>query len=379
MRDALLGHVAQDLDIATSATPDQVIALFSKTVDVGKSFGVVRVLEGGADMEVATFRSDGEYRDGRRPESVRFADEREDALRRDFTVNALFFDPLSDRILDFVGGRKDLADRSLRTVGVPEKRFAEDRLRLVRAVRFAAQLGFTLEPETWSEVRRLAGTVVSVSRERVRDEMLKMFKRSGGAGLSLLRDSGLLAALFPSLAPWGDRMVAEASSVLPAPVADPAEALVRWLAPIVERADGRSAAEEVLFSLRPSRAEERFSKESFDVLENPERFWSLSLGRRLVAYDRPSVRLALVLLDRHQLDPRQGELRRAWEGVLREGVLPAKLLRGDDLKGRLGGPMLGRCLDDAYEAQLEGRFANRDGALTWAEEWIKLKTSGEAP
>jgi poly(A) polymerase len=175
VRDFLLGREPQDYDIATDARPEQVEKLFKKTIPVGKKFGVMVVVEDQQQFQVATFRAEAEYRDGRRPEKVVFAGAEADALRRDFTVNGLFYDPLTEKIHDWVGGERDLRAKIIRTIGAPEERFAEDHLRLLRAVRFAAQLGFEIEPKTFAAVKSLAPKIKLISAERVRDELIKLF------------------------------------------------------------------------------------------------------------------------------------------------------------------------------------------------------------
>ena len=201
VRDFLLGREPQDFDIATDAKPEQVEKLFSKTIPVGKKFGVVIVVEGGHQFQVATFRAEADYQDGRRPEKIVFANAEADALRLDFTVNGLFYDPLTEKIHDWVGGEKDLRAKIIRTIGTPAERFGEDHLRLLRAVRFAAQLNFEIEPQTSAAVQKLAPKIKLISAERVRDELLKLFyPPHAGRGLVLLRDSGLLESILPELA-----------------------------------------------------------------------------------------------------------------------------------------------------------------------------------
>ena len=200
VRDFLLGRAPQDFDIATDARPEQVEKLFRKTIPVGKKFGVIIVVEGGQQFQVATFRAEADYQDGRRPEKIEFANAEADALRRDFTVNGLFYDPLTRKIHDWVGGEKDLRAKIIRTIGKPEERFGEDHLRMLRAVRFAAQLNFEIELETFAAIRRLASKIQVISAERVRDELLKLFCSPHAArGLVLLRDSGLLPFVLPEL------------------------------------------------------------------------------------------------------------------------------------------------------------------------------------
>src|SRR5271157_5608183 len=188
VRDTLLGVVPADYDVATDATPPEVMRIFPETYAVGAQFGVVLVpLRGEAlpaavpsehpnYVEVATFRNDGTYTDGRHPDRVSYAtDPREDVQRRDFTINGLLMDPLEgNRVLDFVGGRDDLKAGVIRAIGDPERRFAEDKLRMLRAVRFAARLDYAIEPETYAAIQRLAAGIQQVSRERVRDELTKM-------------------------------------------------------------------------------------------------------------------------------------------------------------------------------------------------------------
>jgi poly(A) polymerase len=175
VRDFLLGREPQDFDIATDAKPEQVEKLFKRTVAVGRKFGVMVVVEGGHQFQVATFRAEADYQDGRRPEKIIFANAEADASRRDFTVNGLFYDPLTKKIHDWVGGEKDLRAKIIRTIGKPEERFGEDHLRLLRAVRFAAQLNFEIEPKTFAAVKKLAPKIQVISAERIRDEMLKLF------------------------------------------------------------------------------------------------------------------------------------------------------------------------------------------------------------
>ena len=201
VRDFLLGREPQDFDIATDAKPEQVEKLFGKTIPLGKKFGVIIVVEGSRQFQVATFRAEADYQDGRRPEKIVFANAEADALRRDFTVNGLFYDPLTKKIHDWVGGEKDLHAKIIRTIGKPEERFGEDHLRLLRAVRFAAQLNFEIEPKTFAAIKSFAPKIKLISAERVRDELLKLFRPPHASrGLVLLRDTGLLEHILPELA-----------------------------------------------------------------------------------------------------------------------------------------------------------------------------------
>jgi poly(A) polymerase len=200
VRDPLLGKEPKDYDIATSATPAQVGHLFPGSQLVGAHFGVVIIRWQGHFIEVATFRKDGLYTDGRRPDSVQFTSAEEDAKRRDFTVNGLFFDPLKNQVLDYVGGRADLEKKILRSIGDPAARFAEDHLRLLRAVRFATVLGFEIEKDTWNALVSLAPKIATVSAERIRDEVVKTLLHPARVrGFDLLVSSGLMAAILPEI------------------------------------------------------------------------------------------------------------------------------------------------------------------------------------
>ena len=198
VRDMRLGQEPKDYDIATSARPKEVQALFPKSRSVGAHFGVILVLVDGFSFDVATFRTDGSYSDGRRPESVTFATAEEDVRRRDFTVNGLLYDPLEDRVIDHVGGEADLEAKLIRAIGDPVERFAEDHLRLLRAVRFATVLGFEIEADTWAALKEAAGDITKVSAERVRDEFIKVVLHANRVrGLDLLVESGLMRAILP--------------------------------------------------------------------------------------------------------------------------------------------------------------------------------------
>ena len=202
VRDLLLGRAPKDWDIATDALPARIESLFPKTVAIGKAFGIITVVPADGDpVEVATYRVDSPYADGRRPETVAFTNAREDALRRDFTINALFLDPTTGEIRDDVGGRADLDARLIRAIGDPAVRFAEDHLRMLRAVRFAATLGFAIEPATFAAIRQFAPQIHRISAERVRDELFRLLTESQKAGkaLQLLRDSGLLKEILPEI------------------------------------------------------------------------------------------------------------------------------------------------------------------------------------
>ena len=202
VRDLLREAEPKDYDVATDALPEQVLDLFPHSLAVGAQFGVVMVVEGGHRVEVATFRNDGLYSDGRRPDEVSFSSEpREDVLRRDFTVNGLLMNPATGEVLDFVEGKQDIKRGLIRAIGNPERRFEEDRLRMLRAVRFAACLSYEIDPETFAAIRRLSGNIAGVSAERVRDELIRIL--CGGRarrGFELLDGTGLLQEVLPEIA-----------------------------------------------------------------------------------------------------------------------------------------------------------------------------------
>lgn len=201
VRDFLLGREPDDYDIVTSALPDQIEKLFRRTIAVGRKFGVLVVVQGRHQFQVATFRAEANYQDGRHPERVSFGDAVADARRRDFTINGLFYDPIRKKLHDWVGGEWDLRAGLIRTIGSPSERFAEDHLRLLRAVRLAVQLGFRLESETFRAVKASAAKIRDISAERIRDELIKVFQPPHASrGLDLLRESGLLEPVLPELA-----------------------------------------------------------------------------------------------------------------------------------------------------------------------------------
>ena len=201
VRDRLLGVEAKDYDVATDAPPDDLLRYFPDAIRIGVQFGVVIVRRDGVDVEVATFRADHDYRDGRRPESVTFTrSAEEDVRRRDFTINGILYDPVKDVYLDFVEGRADLEAKCVRAIGDPEKRFEEDKLRMLRAVRFAARLGFEIEDATFQAIQRHAPEVRQVSAERIRDEISRILMEGGARrGFELLDESGLLKVILPEV------------------------------------------------------------------------------------------------------------------------------------------------------------------------------------
>ena len=200
VRDMLLNKTPQDYDITTSARPEDVQRLFPDTIPVGAQFGVILVLVDGHPFEVASFRHDGPYLDGRHPSHVRYGSLEEDVRRRDFTINGMIYDPIADRVIDLVEGRQDLEQCRIRSIGDAERRFEEDRLRMIRAVRFAASLNFTIEDSTFAAVQRLAPTITDIAWERIGDEITRILTEGGARrGFELLDESRLLTVLLPEI------------------------------------------------------------------------------------------------------------------------------------------------------------------------------------
>ncbi|RME90233.1 MAG: HD domain-containing protein [Verrucomicrobia bacterium] len=418
VRDMLLGRPPGDIDIATSAPPEEVERLFVRTVPVGRQFGVMLVLEGGFEFQVSTFRTESGYRDGRRPDEVRFASAREDASRRDFTVNGLYYDPLTGELHDWVGGQADLKARLIRTIGPPEERFAEDRLRLLRAVRLAAQLGFEIEPATWAAIPPRAAELRMVSAERIREELLKLFQPPGAArGLRLLQASGLLKVVLPEVEacrgceqppefhPEGDvfehivlmleHLPADAPPLLPWAVLlhdigkprtarrDPETGLIRFHG---HASVGAVMAESVLrrlrFPVRDIRAVSEVVRHHMQFLEVAR--MRRSTLRRIML--RPTFPLEMEL---HRLDclgaRRSLEtyeiLRRAWEEFRAKPELRPPLVNGNDLiaLGMPRGRELGRLLARIRDKQLAEELRTREEALAWAAQEIRSMRTASSP
>jgi len=200
VRDMLMGIVPEDYDIATDAQPDDIINIFKRTVPIGLHFGVVLVMENDFEFEVATFRSDGTYSDGRHPDTVTFCDARGDALRRDFTINGMFYDPIEDKHFDYVGGEDDLKTGLIRAIGNPFERFDEDRLRMIRAVRFACRFDFKIEGQTAEAIKKFHDKILTVSRERIRDELRKTLTGPNpDTSIKMLDDLNLLHEILPEV------------------------------------------------------------------------------------------------------------------------------------------------------------------------------------
>jgi poly(A) polymerase len=377
VRDLLLGLVPSDYDVATDATPEQVMRLFLRTVPVGVSFGVVRVLgpRAAGEVEVATFRSDGAYVDGRRPESVTFGTPEVDASRRDFTINGMFLDPMTDQIWDFVGGKADLTNRVLRAIGDPAARFTEDKLRLLRAVRFAARFGMTIEPATRAALMAMADLVKVVAPERIAQELRKMLlHRTRPQALDMARDVGLVRAVLPPLADVEESRWAEMLRVLEYLPKGPTfplafAALLREIAPVHADSLARDLR---LANTERDRATWLIANQHALVAPTSLRPFAL---KRLLA--EPGID---ELLDLHRAialattgDAAHVDYCDWYRRELPAGPLdPPPLITGADLKaeGLQPGPRFKQLLEDVRVAQLNGEIATREDAIARARTWL---------
>ena len=416
VRDLLLGREPKDYDVATSATPQQVMGIFPETYAVGARFGVVLVpapdrnVDTGVAVgvppkshavEVATFRSDIGYSDGRHPDEVRFSrDPREDVARRDFTINGMLLDPVSGEVLDFVGGRQDLKDGIVRTIGDPEHRFGEDKLRMLRAVRFAARFEYAIEPATFSAIQKLADQTRVVSRERVRDELTRMLTEGHARRAFLLLDeSGLLKHVLPDISamkgvqqppefhPEGDVFVH--TLLLLDNLPSPCPLTLAWgallhdvgkpptfrVAPDHIRFDGHvevgvKMAEAICRNLRFSNDE---TEQILALVDNHMRFGQVTRMKestlkrflRMPAFDEHlALHRADCLASYRNLSTYEFVQQKRTE-IPPEKMRPTPLVTGDDLiaAGHSPGPKFREILSAVEDAQLEGRLPSRDAAL----------------
>lgn len=391
VRDELLGLFPKDFDIATDATPDRVHQLFPRSELVGAAFGVVIVKGRMGMMEVATFRADGNYADRRRPDSVTFSDALTDAQRRDFTVNALFLDPLAapdpaltaslaitpqGLVIDFVQGIADLSSRTLRAVGDPDKRFAEDDLRVLRAVRFATRFGLRIEPATEAAIRRHAGHLAGISRERVGDEMRRMLgSPSRREAIALIEQLALASPVLggADLGRWNAQT--PTLDALP-PDASPVLAATAWLLDRGVNCDYRTITPDPTAVLRHSwvLSNDEISdlRSSLLMLHCLETQWGgMGEAARKRAAAGSGFNSAMHLLKgRHPGRHTQIRDEVAQLAARFGGICPVPFLNGDDLvaAGFIPGPRFKVILDQVYDAQLEGRISDADGALALARQ-----------
>jgi poly(A) polymerase len=406
VRDELLGLDPHDYDIATSAKPAEVQKLFPHTQAVGAHFGVILVMEHGRAFEVATFRSDHEYIDGRRPEMVTFSTPEEDAARRDFTINGMFHDPVADKFIDFVGGREDLASQTLRAIGDPVARFREDKLRLLRAVRFAARFGYQIDPATWDALRVHAADIHAVSAERIREELVKILAHPTRVrGFDLLDQSGLLKEILPEIEklkgceqpaqfhPEGDVFVhTRAMLELLAPDA-PVGVVLSVLFHDIGKPPtfryhkdedrirfsghdrvGAEMTERVMERLRFSRADTERTVEAVRqhmVFKDVQNMRTAKL-KRFMAREGFDEELELHRVDcqsSHGALDNYDFLKAKAEAFANEPLIPPPLVTGHDLMalGWKPGPHFGPMLEAVQTAQLEGTLTTKEEALAWVK------------
>ena len=401
VRDALLKVAPSDYDIATSATPEEILKLFPGSDEVGAHFGVILVRESGHNFEIATFRSDGTYLDGRRPETVIFTDAENDARRRDFTINGLFEDPFTGEIVDYVGGVNDLKAGILRAIGTPHERFTEDALRLIRAVRFASRTGFEIAPSTWSAVCKHAALLGRVSPERIRDEFDKIITdRSRRRGLELLVTGGLMQFIIPEFLklkgceqspqfhPEGDVYVHTllmtellddcaslelVLSVLLHDIAKPPTFTVDETGRIRNNGHDRIGAEMSAVILRRLRYSNQVIEDVCSMVGNHMNFMNVQMMRpaklkRFMARTTYQEELELHRVDctsSHGMLDNIEFLHSKSEEFASEPLIPPPLLTGRDLisLGLSPGPRFGEILHHLQTEHLEGRITDRSSAL----------------
>ena len=378
VRDYFLGRRPKDYDVVTDAQPEQIIPLFQKTLKIGARFGVVMVILNGKQVEVATFRTEADYRDGRHPQKVAFATAKEDAMRRDFTVNGMFWDPISKQLLDFVGGRQDLQKQIIRTIGDPDERFGEDYLRILRAIRLAVQLGFQIERKTWLAICRHASKIRRISPERITmelEQILTLPHRIRSA--HLLNDSGLAEAIFDGFDETCRDLGAETLDYLPETV-DFALALAAYwaFAPLSKALEwakflrlSNSTTKHVLFLLEKK---DHLSNENLPLAQlkllMSEPYWE----------DLLSLQKAVLLAQGKNLAPLNTIQKRA--AALKGQILrPKPLLNGHQLiaLGAVPGPMVGQLARELYIAQLAEEIQTPQQARLWAQQWIQKHNETE--
>ena len=403
VRDLVMGRAPKDYDVATDARPEQVAQRFRRTIPVGAQFGVQIVMIGATPYEVATFRTDQEYKDGRHPEGVLFSSPKEDALRRDFTVNGLFYDPLEKRVIDYVGGREDLKRKLIRAIGDPAKRFSEDKLRMLRAVRFAAALDFKVDPATFKAVQSGAGRITEVSPERIREELVGIFTGPNpGRGLELLDESGLLKVILPEVEnmkgvqqppefhPEGDVFVHTRMVLDGLPNSSPVVAIGALLHDVGKPSTFR-VADRIRFDGHDRVGAKmaqgicrrfRFSNAETDAVSElvgehmkfkDVRQMRLSTLKRFMANPLFPEHMKLHRADcmaSHKDLTNWNFLRRKLKAMPKEELKPKPLIDGHDLLG-LGypeGPQIGLILKAVEERQLEKELDSKAGALAWVFE-----------
>jgi poly(A) polymerase len=405
VRDMLLQKPPQDYDVATNARPEEIQRLFSQTIPVGAQFGVILVVVDGEPFEVATFRYDGPYLDGRRPTHVRYGTLQEDILRRDFTINGMLYDPLGDQVIDLVEGRADLERRLIRAIGEPQARFEEDRLRMIRAVRFAASLEFSIDALTFTAIQQLAASITKIAWERIGDEMTRILTEGGARrGFELLDQGGLLQVLLPEMValkgtpqspdyhPEGD-VFAHTLLLLSHLAPSSSETLAYGCLlhdiakPVCFRQEtdritfyghtevGAAMAEEILKRLKRSR--ESWERVAYLVRNHLRHVQApqmrLSTLKRFLREEGIEELLELTRIDAlaSNGDLQYYQFCKERLAQLSEAqIRPAPLVRGTDLiaLGLVPGPIFAEILQRVEDQQLGGELTSREQALEWVQK-----------
>jgi poly(A) polymerase len=375
VRDMLLGRRAKDHDVATNARPKDVIRLFKRTLKVGAKFGVVIVLMEDQQVEVATFRTETGYTDGRHPGSVEFTTAAEDAGRRDFTINGMFYDPLQKKVIDYVNGQADLKSRIVRTIGKPSDRFAEDYLRMLRAVRFSTQLGFAIESSTWSAICSNAEKIAQISGERIAMELEGILVHPNrAAGASMLIESGLANVIFPGFDGEQAKFAIGVLGRIRKKV-DFALAVACFFAgcktnfaihscQVLKLSRSQNKHIKFLLANRGKLLDKQMSLADLKKLLAQPYFWDLyKLQRAIQKAERPGRKSLAVLIALHRRIKALGDV----------DIQPKPLLNGHDLirLGAVPGPALGQLAEEMYIAQLEGTLHTAEQAEEWARRWLQ--------
>lgn len=372
VRDMLLGRLASDYDVATDARPEEVTRLFSRTLKVGAKFGVVIVLMEDKQIEVATFRTEGGYTNGRHPAKVEFAGAAEDASRRDFTINGMFYDPLEEKVIDYVNGQEDLKKKLIRTIGKPEERFGEDYLRMLRAVRFSTQLGFTIEPKTFSAIRKNAKNISKISGERIAVELeATLVAPNRSSGVALMVKSGLIEAIFPDLSNKQTRLAISTLGNLRKKV-DFALALSCLFADcdtdfaikkcsILKLSRNQIKHIKFLLTNRDKLLNDKMSLAELKMVLAEPYFQDLYDLQKAIQKARQKSIMPLVNLRKRIKTLKGVELR------------PKPLLDGYELirLGAVPGPTLGQLAEEMYIAQLEENLQKKEQAKKWVQKWLQ--------
>lgn len=410
VRDMVMGNSAPgDIDIATDATPQRIGQIFPQTIRVGEQFGVMIVVEKGVPFEVATFRSDIGISDGRHPAGIAYTDAKEDALRRDFTINGLFFDPLSNRLIDYVGGVKDIEQKIIRAIGDPELRFREDYLRMLRAIRFSARFSFKIEEKTWRAIKKYSNQIINISSERIFQELDKTLRQGNAdTAILMLRDCGLLEIILPEISnligveqpekyhPEGDVF---AHTILALSLLRPdSSSVLAWSVFLhdIGKPSTKTVSDRIRFHnhdrvgaemarniLKRLRASNSLIKRVEACIENHMNFKNvrhmrLSTLKKLLSRETIDEELELHRIDclaSHGILDNYNYLIEKRKVIASDRLKPQPYIKGKDLidMGLKPGPVFGELLSEIYDLQLEEKISNRDEALKVLRQKLSSK------